>query len=132
MTERRWRILRGDFAEATRSRVEFLAFLRIHADPESRFDYAEIIYGEIVSNAVRHATTVVTVTLILDTAVRLLVADDGDSGGLPAVQTAPYEAVAGRGLYIVSQLARELQFRRLSPGLLVSVVLPAFQRIAQS
>jgi anti-sigma regulatory factor (Ser/Thr protein kinase) len=129
MTERRWRIPRGDFAEAHRSRLEFLAFLRVHAEPESRFDSAEIIYGEVVANAVRHTRTEAIVTLVVDVNVRLLVADDGDSGWRPVVNPAPHDSVRGRGLYIVSTLARELQFASLSPGMLVSIVLPVVPRL---
>lgn len=132
MTERRWRIPRGDFAEVARSRAEFSDFLRIHTEPESRLNSAELIYGEVVANAVRHAVSVATVTLLLDRAVRLLVADDGASGRLPTAEAASYNAETGRGLYIVSELARELHFQRLAPGLLVTVVLPVFERLSLS
>jgi PAS domain S-box-containing protein len=71
---------------------------------------AEIVFGELVGNAVRHAPGVVDVELDWDdasTAV-LHVVDDGPGYAPGGVLPSPSaEAESGRGLYIVTQLARE-------------------------
>ncbi len=69
---------------------------------------AELVFGELVGNAVRHAPGYVDVELTWDDATTpvLHVIDDGPGytarAGLP-----PPDAESGRGLYIVAQLTRE-------------------------
>jgi PAS domain S-box-containing protein len=69
---------------------------------------AELVFGELVGNAVRHAPGFVDVELTWDddgTPV-LHVTDDGP-GYSPRTGLPPDDAESGRGLYIVAQLTRE-------------------------
>ncbi len=68
---------------------------------------AQVVYGELVSNAVRYASGLVDVEVSWEdpAAPVLVVVDDGPGfstpGGLPAA-----ESETGRGLYLVSRLTR--------------------------
>ena len=73
----------------------------------ARSDDALTILTELVSNAVRHTTTLVDVTVTVDQyAVLIEVADDGD--GQPVLRAVDrYSLDGGRGLRIVDLLANE-------------------------
>jgi anti-sigma regulatory factor (Ser/Thr protein kinase) len=90
-------------------RREFMALLRAHGTGD--FDAAELVYGELVGNAVRHAPGRILVRLLWDDdGPTLLVHDEGESFR-PKTARLPDDPLAesGRGLYIVNALA--LDFR---------------------
>nr|MDQ6941246.1 ATP-binding protein [Candidatus Eremiobacteraeota bacterium] len=77
---------------------------------------AELVFGELVGNAVRHAPGVVEVELTWDddTTPVLHVIDDGP-GYVPCTDLPDQNAESGRGLYIVAQLTREFTVTQHEP-----------------
>jgi two-component sensor histidine kinase len=124
--ERTWRIERGNLKAATDARHDFSRYLRAkkNADETGCFD-ATLIFGELVSNAVRCAFSCVSVEIVEAGWTELHVIDDGDcfdraSCVLPAIATAK----GGRGLYIVNLLARNLDVSVGDKRCEVTAVLP--------
>jgi anti-sigma regulatory factor (Ser/Thr protein kinase) len=112
-----WRV--DDDAEAAlHARRAFRA--RLHALPAPRCDEdaAELIYGELVANTVRHAKGEVEVRLEIEDGDRVLVVRD-HGPGLTVAPRAPQREVfaeSGRGLAIVEMLAREVAVGRAQGG----------------
>jgi anti-sigma regulatory factor (Ser/Thr protein kinase) len=106
--EREWRIGRGDLRGATAARRDFAHYLKSKpAGDIERYD-AALIFGELVSNAVKCARTSVSVELLEDGWAELRVTDDGECFDTSNICPQPLDAQSGRGLYIVNQLARHL------------------------
>ena len=134
--------LDGDDTHATSLlRHEMSAYLRRHAEATSEFADAELVIAEVLGNAVRHAGGPVWVTLSWqETSPTLTVRDLGpgfDATRLEqAVSEWSAEAAAdltvvggmgegGRGLFLVTQLAPEMEAQaRAAEGMSVSVKLP--------
>jgi anti-sigma regulatory factor (Ser/Thr protein kinase) len=124
--DRRWSIAAGDFDAAARARIAFRDAMRAIASPSSDFDGAEIIFGELVTNALRHAGS--------DAAVRVRSTEGGfileirDRGaGFDLERAAshrPTDAEGGRGLMIAQKLGAELAVRRDGGACLVEARLP--------
>ena len=77
-----------------------------------------LLTSELVTNAVLHAATPVTVTLLRETgAIRVEVADE--SPQLPTLKSYGEDAVTGRGLHLVSALADSWGSRRRDEGKVV-------------
>ncbi len=107
-TAREWWIKSGDLRGAVVARHEFSRMLKKNPTSElARYD-AALIFGELVANAVKCARTSVKVELIEDEWATLRVTDDGDCFDLSTLRPQPLYAQGGRGLYIVNQLARNL------------------------
>ena len=72
-------------------------------------DDAELMTSELVTNAVRHATTLFTVVFVERNAAIVVgvVGDDGDLETAPFYPAVAADALAesGRGLFVVDQLA---------------------------
>ncbi len=77
---------------------------------------AELVFGELVGNAVRHAPGIIEVELTWDddTTPVLHVIDDGP-GYVPCTDLPDQHAESGRGLYIVAQLTREFTVTQREP-----------------
>ena len=77
-----------------------------HLDAET-VDYAKVVVSELVTNAVIHANTAVTVglTLLPEGGARIEVGDA--SSWPPTPRAATYDAPSGRGLLLVDALAKE-------------------------
>ncbi len=103
---------------------------------ESDLDAAELIYGELVANVLRHAEGAVEVRLEVDDAEPpvLVVRDHGP--GLRAHPWSPHRdpyAESGRGLAIVELLAREIDVGRADDGgTVVRATLPVTRRADDS
>lgn len=109
-----------------------MTYLRSMGAPEGDYDAAALAYGELVSNVVRHAPGPLEIVLEWENDEAVLhITDHG--GGFTAEPTLPSEplAEAGRGLYLVRELTRDLQvLRHESPGAEVRVVLPVRRKRA--
>jgi anti-sigma regulatory factor (Ser/Thr protein kinase) len=103
-----WRFESADQIYPSMMHTELMALLRREGAADSDFDSAELIYGELISNLIRHARGRVTVRLDWS----------GESPALSVCDEARYVAPAiglpsdpfaesGRGLYIVKTLARD-------------------------
>jgi PAS domain S-box-containing protein len=112
----RWRFDPRDWRRAYDVR-ETLAEALASAAAEVDVPAAELVFGELVGNAVRHAPGFVDVELTWDDAQTpvLHVIDDGP-GYAPRTGLPSAESESGRGLYIVAQLTREFTVTQLRRG----------------
>ncbi len=103
----RWRFDPRDWRRAYDVRETLAEALRASATGVD-LPAAELVFGELVGNAVRHAPGFVEVELAWDDATTpvLHVIDDGP-GYVPRTGLPSPDAESGRGLYIVAQLTRE-------------------------
>jgi anti-sigma regulatory factor (Ser/Thr protein kinase) len=121
---RAWRIRRGDFAAASVARREFAAYLHVQATDQSKHSDAELIFGEIVSNAVRCANSSVEIELSCGSWANLRVMDDGDCFDESRIALGTPDAENGRGLYIAKSLARDFSLSMDHGLCTISVTLP--------
>ena len=125
-----WKYESGAQIEAGRLRRRVMSYIRRYGAPRSDFGGAELICGELIANAVRHAPGHVTVELDWSgDAPTLTIADDGPA--FPIARTLPVDALAetGRGLFIVRSLARKIELDSLpSEGTKITVELPVHKR----
>ncbi|MFD7811808.1 SpoIIE family protein phosphatase [Streptomyces sp. NPDC059785] len=108
-----WRLAR-DPAEAGRARAAVREQLHVWG-LASLSDHAELLVGELVANAVRHAHSR-QVGLRLVRGATLLCEVDDDDHTLPTLLSAGVGDESGRGLRVVSTLAREWGTSRTSAG----------------
>jgi len=103
------------------------SFREWHVDSQTHLETALLVVTELVTNAVRHGQSRVTLALTLDDDRLLLeVADDGS--GVPQVRHPGWQAVGGRGLLLVEALATRWGVRRSGRGKVVWAELPAPSR----
>jgi anti-sigma regulatory factor (Ser/Thr protein kinase) len=121
-----WQIRIGEPGAATTSRRSFVRVLREACTPDSDFGAAETVYGELIANAIMHASGPIDVHVHGDEgeSVTLDVYDTGPPFGSPPVLP-PAQHESGRGLYIVSRICSDLSITRMRDGNKVSVTLPA-------
>jgi anti-sigma regulatory factor (Ser/Thr protein kinase) len=124
--KRRWLIGAGDWPAATRARRDCVAFLRRAAAPGTDIAAAELIFGELVGNGVRHARTRVIVEVCAGEAPRLCVRNDGTAGPF-APCAARDDAEHGRGLFIVSRIASELHIDRDAGDIVITALIPVYR-----
>ena len=112
----RWNFDVADAAAAATARHALAAELRRNGMFEENVVVAELIVAELLGNAVRHARGQVDVILDCSADVPVIhLIDDGE--GFERNPRLPADAYAesGRGLYIVTELAREFTISR-APG----------------
>jgi PAS domain S-box-containing protein len=109
----RWRFDPGDSRRAHDVRETLGETLRSYGQ-DVDVQAAQLVFGELIGNAVRHAPGHVDVELVWDDPVTpvLHVVDDGP-GYAPQTRLPASDAESGRGLYIVSQLTREFTVTKL-------------------
>ena len=124
-----WEYASGAQIDAGRLRRCIMSFVRRHGTPLSDFGGAELICGELIANAVRHAPGHVTVSLDwTDDAPTVTIADEGPAFSI--VRPLP-DALAetGRGLFIVRSLARKIELDSFPAfGTKITVELPVHRR----
>ena len=110
----RWEFEARDASQAAVARAQFVTYLREkRKDPEFVAD-AEIVFGELLSNFVRHAPETVEITYYQkDGRDELHFIDYGNPFAVPRKPPADPFSVDGRGLYMVGQLASELRLEHL-------------------
>ncbi len=114
-------------------RREIMTFLSRQTGPDADLASAELVIGELLSNAVAHSPERARVSLRWDGEHPVLtVADVGRRAGarsvdgapaLPADLPADLLADGGRGLYIAEQLSRTLKVQARAGGSVVSATL---------
>jgi anti-sigma regulatory factor (Ser/Thr protein kinase) len=120
-----WRISPGDFTSAARVRVEFRQALLSNCAPSSDVGGAEIIFGELVTNALRHGKAGADVTVRCKGELFALeIADDGPGFDLESVAQRERVDDGGRGLMIADRLGARLRAERRSGKWVVEAVLP--------
>jgi anti-sigma regulatory factor (Ser/Thr protein kinase) len=125
-----WEYASGREIEAGRLRRRIMSVVRRHGGPLSDFSGAELICGELIANAVRHAPGHVTVCLDWSRdAPTVTIADDGPAFSIVRPLPGDVLAETGRGLFIVRSLARKIEFDLLpSDGAKITVELPVHKR----
>ena len=123
-TTKTWNVDARSAAAARRAKRAFLWHLGEFAPDGTDLSGAELIFGELVGNVVRHTPGSAEITLeIIDSDAFLHVADEGP----PIVHAAgaPEDfAESGRGLLLVESLARSLTIERMRNGNRVTAELP--------
>ena len=119
-----WSVDAGHGSEAARLRRELVAYLRRFGRAEADFCAAELILGELLSNAGRYTPGPVCVAIDWNDVFPRVTVCDGGRGfsWTPALPLT--HAERGRGLYIVSALARDVEVEFDDAGCRVSAVLP--------
>ena len=89
-------------------RRELMTLLHEQGSADSDFDSAELIYGELIGNLIRHARGKVTVGLDWSDEFPMLSVADEQRYVAPIISL-PSDPLAesGRGLYIVKSLAKD-------------------------
>ncbi len=129
-----WHFTSADEIYPSSMHEDIMSTLHEHGSPSSDFNSAEVIYGELISNAIRHATGRVRVRLDWQNDFPTLSVHDEErtvSGraaiGLPDDPLSE----SGRGLYIVKTLAREFhQEHETTDGTAAFATLPVCRRSA--
>ena len=124
-----WVIDSHDIASTTVVRQDIVSYLRRHAEPEASLDDAELVLSELISNGARHAAGPLWIAIDWSARDPLLRVADLGPGFDVDIHLPPEDTDGGRGLYIVSRLARELEVtRRRAGGTVLSVRLPVSRR----
>ncbi len=111
-------------ADAARLRRELVAYLRRFGRTEGDFGAAELILGELLSNAGRYTPGPVCVAIDWnDEFARAIVCDAG-RGFAWTPELPRTNAESGRGLYIVSALAFDIEVESDGAGCRVTATLP--------
>lgn len=121
-----WHIWSSDSTVVRRYRHEFIAYLRLHACAGSDYEAAELIFGELVANAVMHAPGSLDVTVDWESNQAVLhVSDQGAPINVRSIASPDPDAEHGRGLWIISTLAHKLTaVTHAGGGKTVSATLP--------
>jgi anti-sigma regulatory factor (Ser/Thr protein kinase) len=121
-----WTFAAEEAKHAHRRRNEFIRHLRAHASSGSDFAAAELIYGELVSNVVRHANGRISIVLRWELSFAVLHVRDFGKGFNADFRLPPSESESGRGLFLVHHLARKLDIERHPTGSEVHATLPVW------
>jgi anti-sigma regulatory factor (Ser/Thr protein kinase) len=122
-----WRVERADFVAAARARSAFRSALGRISGPDADLDGAEIIFGELLTNALRYSGGAASADVrCRDKRFVLEVRDGGECFDLEAVASGPRrgDAEGGRGLMIVRRLSTNLQVTASNGGCTVAAELP--------
>ncbi len=97
------------------ARAQFVRYLRRHVQDEGDIAMAELVFGELVGNVVRHAPGAIDVAFEwLDDRAVLHVIDRGRSFDLTQALPRDVLSETGRGLFIVGKLTRMLRVEHLA------------------
>jgi PAS domain S-box-containing protein len=113
-----WKFASDDARTAHVARSSFVAYLRAHDVRESDIEAAEVVFGELVGNVVRHAPGPIDVELAWNPGAPLLIVRDRGGGFVADSMTLPEDQYSetGRGLYLVRTFANPPAVRRRSEG----------------
>lgn len=109
---REWRIASQDANAGAAARREFTEHLRRYSADDDGLTGASIVFGELVSNAIRCARSEVLVELAIDRSAILRVIDDGECFHFDRIKWPTDEAEHGRGLSIVNAFSHRLTVER--------------------
>ena len=108
----------ADVSAPSRARHRLVAALRRLGHPETLLEDAQVVLTELAANAVLHAGSAFTVSIHGDGAALRLAVRDG-SRAMPAPQEPAPRRLSGRGLLLVSALARRWGVQPLADGKVV-------------
>ncbi|GAC1414825.1 MAG: hypothetical protein NVSMB5_03200 [Candidatus Velthaea sp.] len=127
-----WSFDAADIQSAARTRSSFRTLLREAASDESDLHAADVIYGELVGNAVRHAGGQIDISLVwLEHGAALRVRDHGTGFRHTGIRIPDDDSESGRGLFLASKLTNDFVHvaRCATGGAELTVVLPVWQRM---
>jgi len=127
-----WSFHARDVEAASDTRTAFRRLLRDAASDESDIFAADVIYGELVGNAVVHAGGQIDISLVwLDNGAALRVRDHGEGFWHTGIHMPHDESENGRGLFLASQYTSDFVHVARPPtgGAELTVVLPVWQRL---
>lgn len=125
----RWTFDTRDTRTASDVRKRLLAHLRTQGRPDADYAAAELVVGELLGNAVRHAPGIVDVEVEWRGNASVLHVLDRGPGYDLATDLPPSSSESGRGLFLISELAREFTVtRRPEFGSHTRAVLPVDRR----
>lgn len=124
-----WHFQSADATDALRKRGAFTEYLRSQCTPESDYDAAEVVFGELVTNVMRHAPGPIEIVLRAsrDGAVMLEVFDSGAGFAIASPPAPSLDLESGRGLYIVWKLCCRVLSTKTRSGTKVSAILPVLR-----
>ncbi|MGH7714458.1 MAG: ATP-binding SpoIIE family protein phosphatase, partial [Vulcanimicrobiaceae bacterium] len=110
-----WRFHADHARAANDARRSFIDHLHAEASPASEFDAAEVIFGELVANVVRHAPGPIDIALEwIDGFAILHVIDRGNGFKFQPRRRADILMEAGRGLWLVEQFGGTIDVERIA------------------
>jgi anti-sigma regulatory factor (Ser/Thr protein kinase) len=111
-----WVFRADDARSAEDARAGFIAFLRTRGVPDANYAAAELVFGELIGNVVRHAPGPVTVEVDWNAVDPILhVIDRGPAYDAGASLPADLLSESGRGLFLISVLGEDFSVTPL-PG----------------
>lgn len=121
----RWTFASNLAADALTQRHSLISFLRERGEPDEDYDAAEVVFGELVGNVVRHANGPIALEVVWDGGAPMFhVRDRGPGFAYAGPRLSAPEDEGGRGVFLVSTFADGL---RVEPnpggGTCVSVIL---------
>jgi anti-sigma regulatory factor (Ser/Thr protein kinase) len=119
-----WVFSSDDYESARRARRQFAAYMlrcRASADAVSE---STLIFGELVGNAIRHAGGHVCAQLALQGTQPVLCVSDNAPGSAIDIPDIDPESESGRGLKIVTTLARNVWVERGTSAKTICAELP--------
>lgn len=121
-----WYFRSAHAPDALSERRTFVKFLRARCTPDSDFQAAEIVYGELVANVLRHAPGPIEIMLRTNArgAVTIEVCDTAMHFKVARPVEPPLDSETGRGLHIIMQLCGNLSRMKTANGGKMKVVLP--------
>jgi anti-sigma regulatory factor (Ser/Thr protein kinase) len=103
-----WSLRKGDYLGSRAQRKAFRAFLTEHFETD-RVELHELVFGELVTNAVRHGEEPISVFVAIDEhVVQIQTENGGECFDLDRRLRKQPSVTSGRGLQIVNQLADAL------------------------
>ena len=117
-TEPNWKFVSDDARTAQAARSSFVAYLESHGVRADMVVTAEVVFGELVGNVVRHAPGPIDVELAWNAGAALLVVRDRGAGFALDRARLPESdyAESGRGLFIVDAYANPPSVRARRGG----------------
>jgi anti-sigma regulatory factor (Ser/Thr protein kinase) len=98
-----WRFFSNDASTAAPARASLTAYLRKRRLSESAIVAAEVVFGELVGNVVRHAPGPIEVELFWSEEIPALVVRDRGAGFEPNLELPDVLSETGRGLFLIGQ-----------------------------
>ena len=110
----RWRFEVLDFGAPANARDASIRFLRDRGDADADYLSAEIVFGELIGNVVRHAQAPLFLELDWSGEYPVLHVQDRGPGFDWKQPTLPAPDIeSGRGLYLAASLSRDLEITRI-------------------
>jgi serine phosphatase RsbU (regulator of sigma subunit)/anti-sigma regulatory factor (Ser/Thr protein kinase) len=120
-----WSLNAREEAGARRVKRALLWHLGEFASLQSDLTAVELIFGELLGNVARHTSGLADITVeCADGAAVLHVADRGEPFALNGHVRPDLFSEGGRGLFLISAIARSVSVERVGEGNRVTVVLP--------